>query len=958
MTDCSLELVTDLQFPTRVGSSVARDTTPDLAFTKNAAGVQWANLQEYLGSDHFILSVTQETRVPPPREFRVTDWDEFRKLRKADQTEYGTLKDLFSRLAEDALLATKTVQTDLQVDAMDSRLAHLLEAKKSLVEKWRTQKLNRRLRKRISLLNKEIEDYSQELSRQQWNEACSKVDGQMRHLFGKLDMTVQFGSATVNSSLVVVDHRGPLLCGRDTIEAFRKAVVSLLEEGASLSVNVVHGDTQLSALEFSDILQKLGCCRGPPVKLYLKDGAQPRFCKARTVPYAMRAQVAAEIDRLVGEGVLSPVSVAEWATPVVPVAKKNGDIRLCGDFKLTVNPATRVEQYPLPKIDDIFAALSGGEVFSTLDLRNAYNQLPLDEEAKKIVVLNTHKGLFCYNRLAFGIASAPALFQRRIEAVLHGIPGVKVYLDDIIVAEKAHDAPVLRQVFEQLRANGLTLNREKCRFREKEVAFLGHRIDARGLHPLQDNLEAVLAAPPPTSKVSDYTNKDDVLQQVKTWILRGWPRRLGLEQQWYQPYFARRHELAESKGVLYWGHHVVLPEAAQAFVLKELDDTHPGMTAMKNIARSIFWYPGLDKDIEKLVKRCPQCVQCLPMPTAQVPANWPKTNRRWCRLHMDFAGPLEGHMIFVLVDAETKWIEAVPLRTATAATTVDTLRCIFARFGLPRTVMSDNGPQFTSAETARFFRENGVRHITTAPYYPQSNGLAERAVRTIKEGLKKSQAGTLQSRLAKFLLRYRTTPTREEQSPAEMLLGFQPRTRLSTYFEEEDGAGKSATVNGAPSNRVQQFVPGTQVWTRQYNQLGQRWLPGTVTTVEGQRLLTVDTPKGVQRRHVDQERPSSSGDTQSTSSQALQAGQPEMGASGGCIEPTASPVSTTKPIPLRRSTRTRKPPDRLLLRGEEVRHRRPPVARAEERRSQHVPGRLVIAHSPVAWRGYKATTAS
>lgn len=180
MTDCSLELVTDPQFPTRVGTSVTRDTTPDLAFTKNAAGVQWANLQESLGSDHFILSVTQETRVPPPREFRVTDWDEFRKLRKADQTEYGTLEDLFSRLAEDALLATKTVQTDLQVDAMDSRLAHLLEAKKSLVEKWRTQKLNRRLRKRISLLNKEIEDYCQELSRQQWNEVCSKVDGQMR----------------------------------------------------------------------------------------------------------------------------------------------------------------------------------------------------------------------------------------------------------------------------------------------------------------------------------------------------------------------------------------------------------------------------------------------------------------------------------------------------------------------------------------------------------------------------------------------------------------------------------------------------------------------------------------------------------------------------------------------------------------------------------------------------------
>nr|XP_037285709.1 uncharacterized protein K02A2.6-like [Rhipicephalus microplus] len=238
------------------------------------------------------------------------------------------------------------------------------------------------------------------------------------------------------------------------------------------------------------------------------------------------------------------------------------------------------------------------------------------------------------------------------------------------------------------------------------------------------------------------------------------------------------------------------------------------MTAMKNLARSIFWYPGLDGEIERLAKRCPQCVQCLPMPPAQVPANWPKNNRRWYRLHVDFAGPVEGHMIFVLVDAETKWFEAVPLETATAATTVDTLRCIFARFGIPRTVVSDNGPQFTSAETARFFRENGVRHVTTAPYYPQSNGLAERAVRTIKEGLKKNRVGTLQSRLAKFLLRYRTTPTREEQSPAERLFGFQPRTRLSTYLAEEDGAKREATANGVPNSGKKEFAPGREVWSR------------------------------------------------------------------------------------------------------------------------------------------------
>nr|XP_050046411.1 uncharacterized protein K02A2.6-like [Dermacentor andersoni] len=339
--------------------------------------------------------------------------------------------------------------------------------------------------------------------------------------------------------------------------------------------------------EFSDLFDnKLGCCKGPPVQLHLKEGARPHFCKARTVPYAMRSKVSAEIDCLVQDGVLSSISISDWATPVVPVAKKNCDIRLCGDFKLTVNPASHLEQYPLPKVEDIFAALSGGEVFSTLDLCNAYNQLPLDDEARKMAVLNTHRGLYCYNHLAFGIASAPALFQRRMESILPGLPNVQVYLDDIIVVEKENDKSVLRQVFQWLREHNLKLNKAKCRFREAQVSFLGHHIDAKGLHPLQDNLEAVLATPKPTS--------------VKTWILRGWLNQLGPEQQCLQPYFTRRYELTVSKGLIYWDHRVVLPETVRALILRELHDTHPGMTAMKRLARTVFWYPGLDHNIDKL----------------------------------------------------------------------------------------------------------------------------------------------------------------------------------------------------------------------------------------------------------------------------------------------------------------------------------------------------------------------
>ncbi|KAL3247216.1 hypothetical protein MRX96_057155 [Rhipicephalus microplus] len=165
-------------------------------------------------------------------------------------------------------------------------------------------------------------------------------------------------------------------------------------------------------------------------------------------------------------------------------------------------------------------------------------------------------------------------------------------------------------------------------------------------------------------------------------------------------------ELTVSKGTLYWGHRVVLPNGDRNFALKELLDTHAGITAVKNLARSIFWYPRLDNDIEMLAKRCPQCVQCFPMSPAQVPVNWAKDNARWYRLRMDLAGVVEGYMILVLVDTETKWIEAVTMKTATAETKVDVLRGIFARFGPPGTVVSDNGLQLTSVDTARFFPEN------------------------------------------------------------------------------------------------------------------------------------------------------------------------------------------------------------------------------------------------------------
>ena len=128
--------------------------------------------------------------------------------------------------------------------------------------------------------------------------------------------------------------------------------------------------------------------------------------------------------------------MSDWATPIVLVVKKDGTIRVCGDFKLTVNQATQTEVYPLPRIDELFSSLSGGTVFSTLDLSHAYNQLQLDEEAQELTTINTHRGLYKYTRLPFGVASAPAIFQRTMETLLKDLPITCVYIDDILVAGK------------------------------------------------------------------------------------------------------------------------------------------------------------------------------------------------------------------------------------------------------------------------------------------------------------------------------------------------------------------------------------------------------------------------------------------------------------------------------------------------------------------------------------------
>ena len=187
--------------------------------------------------------------------------------------------------------------------------------------------------------------------------------------------------------------------------------------------------------EYAEVFQKgLGKYNGPKVTIEVDSKATPHFYKARTMPYSMRDKVEAELENLVSEGTLEPIEYSDWAAPIVAVLKKDTNkVRICGDFRMTVNPISKLNRYPIPRIEDLFATLRKGQRFTKLDLSQAYQRLCLDNKSKEYMVINTHKRLFRYNRLPYGIASAPGIFQRVMETLLQGIPGVAVCIDDMLV---------------------------------------------------------------------------------------------------------------------------------------------------------------------------------------------------------------------------------------------------------------------------------------------------------------------------------------------------------------------------------------------------------------------------------------------------------------------------------------------------------------------------------------------
>ncbi|XP_055633484.1 uncharacterized protein K02A2.6-like [Toxorhynchites rutilus septentrionalis] len=299
------------------------------------------------------------------------------------------------------------------------------------------------------------------------------------------------------------------------------------------------------------------------------------------------------------------------------------------------------------------------------------------------------------------------------------------------------------------------------------------------------------------------TMKDAVLQQVVGFINNSWPANAKqITNPDVKKFFARRDGLQVDDECVMFGDRIVVPFRFRKRIIRQLHRGHPVMDRTKSLVRSYIYWPNIDDDVAQFVRQCRSCAEAAKSPTKATLESWPISARPWQRVHIDFAGPIDGYYYFVIVDAYSKWPEMFRSRSINTTATMDMLRETSSRFGNPESLVSDNGTQFTSERFQQFCHANGINHLRTAPYHPQSNGQAERFVDSLKRGLKKLSYGesspTLEH-LHTFLSVYRSTPnpnTPESTSPAEAFLGRPVRNTL-------DLLRKPDSVNQAARNHKQ-----------------------------------------------------------------------------------------------------------------------------------------------------------
>ena len=312
---------------------------------------------------------------------------------------------------------------------------------------------------------------------------------------GQFHATLKYGQTSITEPVYVLHNQTCSLLSR-------KACVELgLIKRAEKDVEEVNsGPTDFKA-EFPSLFTGLGRLK-TECHITLRADAKP-FClyNPRKLPHPLLPKVKSQIETMLEQGVISPVTApTEWCAGIVPVLKPNGKVRICVDLT-ELNKAVQREVHPMPSVDESLAKLGNSKIFSKLDANSGFWQIPLDEESRLLTTFVTPFGRYCFNRLPFGISSAPEIFQRTLSRILEDLDGTICQMDDILVHgedQSVHDRR-LRAVLHRLQEAGLTLN-DKCEFSKSSIRFLAHIIDGSGLH----------ADPLKTSAIAQFPEPSDV----------------------------------------------------------------------------------------------------------------------------------------------------------------------------------------------------------------------------------------------------------------------------------------------------------------------------------------------------------------------------------------------------------------------------------------------------------------
>lgn len=334
----------------------------------------------------------------------------------------------------------------------------------------------------------------------------------------KAQVTCEDTNLSCEAEFTVIERDGRSLLSRGTAEAL-----------GVLRVGPNRGDVLAAGPEaendFIAAYPKLfdgsvGLLKDYELSLHIDENVKPVAQPLRRIPYGLRSKVEKKLDELLSLGIIEevPDEPTPWISPLV-VVPKGDDVRICVDMR-RANEAIIRERHPIPTIDDLLSDMNGSSVFSKLDLNMGFHQIQLKKDCRYITTFVTHRAVYRYRRLMFGVSSAPEKYQQIIRGVIAKCgAGVANIADDIVVYGRdvaEHDAR-LRVVLDRLQEVGLTLNRRKCQFRLDQLTFFGHRLTSDGVSPSDEKVEAIRRAEAPTC-VSETRSLLGLLQYCSRFI--------------------------------------------------------------------------------------------------------------------------------------------------------------------------------------------------------------------------------------------------------------------------------------------------------------------------------------------------------------------------------------------------------------------------------------------------------